>query len=93
MLVVSSSRSESYEWLVISHNDSTAMYKGSGAINGNMAPYGQPYKFMIWAADSTPDTFRIKIWYEETGGELIIYDNGVSQPIQGGNIMIQKGKK
>ena len=86
-------KSESYEWLVISQNDSTAMFKGRGAINGNMAPYGQPYKFMIWAADSVPDTFRIKIWYEEIGDEMIVYDNGVSQPLQGGKIMIQKGKK
>ena len=84
--------SSSYEWLVVTGND-TAKFKGSGTINGAVAENGQPYKFMIWAKDGAPDTFRIKIWYEETGSEVIIYDNGVKQPIGGGSILIHKGKE
>jgi hypothetical protein len=61
---------------------------GSGTINGN----GE-YKFMLWGRDGSPDTFRIKIWKEEgNGGETVIYDNGIGQPIGGGNIVIHSGK-
>lgn len=51
------------------------------------------YKFMIWAGDSDPDTFRIRIWEEdEDGTETVIYDNGFDQAIGGGAIMIYTGK-
>ena len=46
------------------------------------------YKFMIWAGDGEPDTFRIKIWEEVDGVETVIYDNGMDQPIEGGNIVV-----
>ena len=48
-------------------------------------------KFMIWAKDLDPggdDTFRIKIWYEDGGNEVLVYDNGFDQAIGGGNIKI-----
>lgn len=48
---------------------------------------------MLWATDDTLDTFRIKIWYEDAGGEHIVYDNGVTQEIGGGSIVIHTGKK
>jgi hypothetical protein len=48
---------------------------------------------MIWASDGDPDTFRIKIWYEDSNiGEAIVYDNGVEQAIGGGSIVVHKGK-
>ena len=53
---------------------------------------------MIWATDgnnknpSEEDTFRIKIWYEDGGNEIVVYDNGFDQVIGGGNIKIHDGK-
>jgi Tol biopolymer transport system component len=83
--------SSSYEWLVIGGN--YARFKGAGRINGANAETGQPYQFMIWAGDGNPDTFRIKIWYED-GGEVLVYDNGMDQSIGGGQIIVhtRKGK-
>jgi len=77
-------KSAEYEWLVVTGDK--AIFKGSGTINseGN-------YKFMLWAGDSkSGDTFRIKIWTENNGMELIIYDNGSEQLISGGSIVIHK---
>jgi WD40 repeat protein len=84
--------SSSYDWLVVTGDDSTARFKGTGTINGEIAPNGQSYKFMIWATDGQPDSFRIKIWYEDEGGEILVYDNGFIQALGGGSIAIHKGK-
>jgi hypothetical protein len=79
--------SSSYEWLVVNQNGTNAQFKGIGTINGS----GE-YKFMLWASDDGPDTFRIKIW-EETGGvEAVVYDNGFDQPVAGGSIVIHTKK-
>jgi hypothetical protein len=87
--------SDSYEWLVINKGDTRAQYKGIGTINGNHDPYGTPYRFMLWASDGDPDTFRIKIWHDEDSTEIVIYDNGFEgsgnengQPVSGGNVVI-----
>jgi hypothetical protein len=49
---------------------------------------------MLWAGDGNgpngEDTFRIKIWQETSGGDVIVYDNGMSQPIGGGSIKIHQ---
>jgi hypothetical protein len=76
--------STSYDWLVVKGSDQ-ASFKGSGTING----LGD-YKFMLWAGDGAPDTFRIRIWdeVEDTGEEIDIYDNGFDQAINGGSIVI-----
>lgn len=84
--------SDSYEWLVVNMGGTNAQFKGSGTINGNLAPNGTEFKFMIWARDMDPggdDTFRIRIWYEDNGVEIVVYDNGFDQPIGGGNIRVQ----
>jgi hypothetical protein len=47
---------------------------------------------MIWAGDGTPDTFRIRIWWEADGVETDVYDNGFNQPIGAGNIVVHTGK-
>ena len=47
---------------------------------------------MLWATDGTPDKFRIKIWYEENGSEVVVYDNGMDQEIGGGSIVVHKAK-
>ena len=60
-----------------------AKFKGTGTINGEGV-----YKFQIWAGDDDPDTFRIKIWYEDYGAEVVVYDNGMNQEIGGGSIVI-----
>jgi uncharacterized protein YkwD len=82
--------SEQYDWLVVA--GSTAEFKGFGTINGSGA-----YKFMVWAKDSSPDTFRVKIWEEdESGVEEVIYDNQLGDDdnldptteIGGGNIVV-----
>ena len=77
--------SDSYEWLVVNQSGTNAQFKGSGTIN-----QAGSYKFMLWAGDGAPDSFRIKIWEEVNGVESVIYDNGVLQPISGGAIIIHK---
>jgi hypothetical protein len=82
--------SDAYQWLVVNQDGTNAQYKGSGTINGDLAPNGEAYKFMLWAKDLDPDgddTFRIKIWYED-GVEIVVYDNGFDQAIGGGNIVV-----
>jgi hypothetical protein len=79
--------SETYEWLVVAGKNK-AQFKGSGTVNGGLDPNGNAYKFMIWAGDGTPDTFRIKIWWEDNGTEVVVYDNGAAQAIGGGSIVI-----
>jgi hypothetical protein len=84
--------SNSYEWLVVTGSN-YAKFKGSGTINGELAPNGEMYKFMIWAGDDDSDTFRIKIWYEQGGGEMVVYDNGFDQELGGGSIVIHTKNK
>jgi len=76
--------SSRYDWLVVTGSD-YARFKGSGTINGSGG-----FKFMLWAGDGNPDTFRIRIWEEDeaTGVETDIYDNGFDQAIGAGSIMI-----
>lgn len=69
--------STSYEWLVVAGNK--AQFKGEGTINGQGS-----YRFMIWADDDSPDTFRIQI----SGDTGIIYDNGSQQSLGGGSIVV-----
>jgi hypothetical protein len=76
-------RSNSYEWLVINRAGTNAQFKGTGTIND-----AGSYRFMLWAVDGIPDTFRIKIWEEADGVETVIYDNGAEQPIGGGSIIV-----
>lgn len=84
--------SSSYDFLVITMGGTNVQFKGSGTITGELAPSGEPYRFMIWARDNYPDTFRIKIWYEN-GGEILVYDNGFNQAIGGGSIVVHTGSK
>jgi PKD repeat protein len=84
--------SQSYEWLVVNQGGSNAQFKGNGTINGALDPNGLAYKFILWASDGTPDTFRIRIWWEDATGQHDVYDNGVSQAIGGGNIVVHTGK-
>jgi hypothetical protein len=79
--------SSSYDWLLVTGSN-YARFKGSGTINGS-----GDYKFMLWAGDDDPDTFRIRIWEEdEFGIETVVYDNGMDQPIGGGSIVIHTKK-
>ncbi|HNS52057.1 MAG TPA: hypothetical protein PKO09_12850 [Anaerolineae bacterium] len=65
-----------------------AQFKGSGLVNGGLDPNGYQFRFMVWAGDGSPDTFRIKIWWDDGGTEVVVYDNGVQQAIGAGNIVI-----
>ena len=57
---------------------------GTGTNNGSGG-----FEFMIWVSDGDPDTFRIKIWQDDgLGGEIVLYDAGVEQPLEGGAIVI-----
>jgi hypothetical protein len=79
--------SDSYDFLVVTGGN-YAKFKGTGTINGEGS-----YKFMLWAGDGDPDTFRIKIWEEdEFGNENVIYDNGIVQSIAGGSIVVHTKK-
>jgi len=84
--------STAYEWLLVSKDQLTAQFKGSGTVNGALAPDGSAYKFMLWAGDGTgdngADTFRIKIWWEADSVENVVYDNGFDQEIGGGSIVV-----
>jgi len=84
--------STSYEWLVVNQSGTNAQFKGTGQINGVADPNGNAYKFMLWAGDGSPDTFRIRIWWEDAAGEQVVYDNGVDQTIGAGNIVVHTGK-
>jgi hypothetical protein len=85
--------SDNYEWLVVNKSGINAQFKGSGTVNAALDPNGNPYKFMLWAGDGSPDTFRIRIWWEDTSGaENVVYDNGSDQPINAGNIVVHKSK-
>jgi hypothetical protein len=82
--------SESYEWLIVTGQGDYAMFKGTGTVNGEFCTNG-PWKFMLWAGDDDPDTFRIRIWCEyDSGYENVLYDNGFAQPIDAGSIVIHK---
>ena len=83
------------DWLVVNMGGQRAQFKGEGTINGALAPSGDLYKFMIWAGDGTgtdgADTFRIRIWDEDTFGvETVYYDNGSDQDLGGGSIVIHQ---
>lgn len=81
-----------YDWLVVTGSN-YARFKGSGTINGAHAPDGRPFKFLVWAGDRVPDTFRIRIWWENAlGGEVLVYDNGFDQAIAGGSIQIHAAR-
>lgn len=80
--------SSSYDWLVVTGRG-YAMFKGSGTINGKLAPNGEAYRFRVWAGDDNPDTFRIEIWWEDGDIEYVVYDNGMDQPIGGGSIVVR----
>jgi hypothetical protein len=84
--------STAYDWLVVNQGGSNAQFKGTGTINQLPSPTGDDFKFMVWAGDGTPDTFRIKVFYEDGGIEHVIYDNGFDQAIEGGQIVVHKGK-
>ena len=96
--------SDTYDWLIIA--GAKAIFKGIGTINGEGS-----YNFILTAIDGellgggATDSFRIKIWIEneETGEEIIIYDNGLGDAdneeldgtteIGGGSIMIHNSPK
>lgn len=81
--------SESYDWLVVNQGGTNAQFRGRGTINGEPGPNGEPYRFMLWATDGAPDTFRIRIWSEDANGvETVVYDNGFGQPIGAGTITV-----
>ncbi|MDH4140412.1 MAG: PKD domain-containing protein [Coriobacteriia bacterium] len=83
-------RSNTQEWLVVNGGGSEARFKGSGTLNGAIAPDGEPFKFMISVEDGKPgggaDTLRLKIWYAD---DTVVYDNGAGQPIAGGSVSIR----
>ncbi|NEA64781.1 family 43 glycosylhydrolase [Streptomyces sp. SID12488] len=66
-------RSTSSDWLVVT--GSTAVYQGSGTVNGK-----DGYAFRVTATDK-PDTFRIKIWKKSTGD--VVYDNRTGTATKG----------
>lgn len=78
--------SSSYQYLRVNRGDDAgAQFMGTGTINGE-----GDYRFMLWAGDGSPDTFRIKVWSKVDGVRDIVYDNGLDQEIGGGSIVIHK---
>jgi len=70
----------------------TAQFRGECLINRALNSNGTAYKFLLWTGDGSPDTFRIRIWWEDANGEHAVYDNGDGQAISGGNIVMHTGK-
>ena len=102
-------KSMSYEWLVIA--GARAQFLGEGTINGIGAPPEADhdfYKFFLVGFDGhlnsedahEKDKFRIKIWYEVDGREVIVYDNqpgedvdsDASTELGGGSVVIHSGR-
>lgn len=85
-----------YQWLVVNQGGTNAQFKGEGTVNGAVDANGNAYKFMLWAGDGgktgTADTFQIRIWWEDAGGEHVVYDNLSDQAIDGGSIVIHTKK-
>jgi hypothetical protein len=81
--------STSVEWLVIS--GAASQVKGQATIEGVTAPNGS-FIFQVWSTDASPDTFRLRVWWEDVAGiEHTVYDtNGVNQVLGGGNIKIHR---
>lgn len=81
--------STAYEWLVVTQGNTNAQFKGTGTLNGVAG-----HKFMVWAKDGAPDTFRIQI---TDASDLVVYDNHQSgmfgSPLGGGSIVIHVPKK
>ena len=69
-------RSTTYDFLLVNQGGNNAQFKGTGTVNGVAG-----YSFMVWATDSSPDNFRIKIWDSTTGAT--VYDNGSDGQVQG----------
>ncbi len=72
-----------HDWLVVDPSGKSAQFQGKATING-----AGIYNFMVWITDG-PDAFRIKIWYEDAGGQHVVYDNGAPQPLSSGRIVIK----
>lgn len=90
-------RSTALDWLVIASTQTSAIYRGSGVINEQLAPNGTPYKFTVWAINGDPlgqpDAFHIRIWWVDDGGvTIVVYDNGSLQTLGGGSIVVHKAK-
>ncbi len=76
------------EWMVVSGKQ--VQIKGTGKVNGRLDPNHQPYHFLVTAKDNKPDTFGIKIWYETSEGEIVIYDSGGPVKLGGGTVGLLK---
>lgn len=77
--------SSSYDWLVVAGARS-ANFKGTGSLDGVSG-----YKFMVWAGDGTPDSFRIRIW-SNPDGTGVVYDNNANTALGGGQVVIHTKK-
>jgi len=75
-------RATSFDWLVVDQTSKTAIFQGTGKINGKGT-----YKFMVWADDDRPDNLRIKIW--KTDG-TVIYDTSSALPLLRGSIIVHR---
>jgi hypothetical protein len=73
---------------VIVHDSQSRRLAVTQSINGGLDPNGNLYKFIIWETDRSPDTLRIRIWWEADGVETDIYGNGAEQAIGAGNIVV-----
>ncbi len=76
------------DWMVVSGKQVQIM--GTGKVNGRLDPNHQPYHFLVTATDGRPDTFGIKIWYETSEGEIVIYDSAGPVKLGGGTIGLLK---
>ena len=80
-------RNSSIDWLVLDEPGTTAEVHGSGTVNG-----AGGFAFALWAGDGITDTLRMRIWKRSGEIETVHFDNGFSQPIGGGSIVIHKAK-
>lgn len=87
--------SKRIEWLQLTGAE--AQIRGEGTVNGDRAPNDALYQYIIWAGDGTgpggADTFRIKIWWDDNGTEMVVYDNNGNQTLGGGKIKVHPGPR
>ena len=79
-----------YSWLVIRDGDDVAQLAGDGTLNGQLAPSGLPYRFMLWARDGSVDSLRLRIWWDSSNGEVTVFDNGELTDLRQGSVAIRQ---
>lgn len=84
--------SSHYDWLVADPVEGWARLRGTGRIDGSVAPTGEEYQFEAWLVDSSDadgGEFRIRVWYTEGGTEQVVFDNAGHETLGDGQVNVR----